>query len=154
MNQPEILGSLRSTCTRAVCMLCEEKAIDYRLTETPLNAPALYAVHPLGRMPVLRHGDVELFESKAIATYLDLGFPGVHGGLPGVELGDIAPGHIEQSIASSAQVPCGVLDGPLPGSDVGIALYEDLVEQLNSKPGAGPGRVVPHDGHAPNSAPN
>jgi glutathione S-transferase len=27
-------------------------------------------------MPVLRHGDVELFESKAIATYLDLSFPG------------------------------------------------------------------------------
>jgi glutathione S-transferase len=76
MTKPEILGSLRSTYTRAVCMLCEEKGIDYRLTETPLNAPALYAIHPLGRMPVLRHGDVELFESKAIATYLDLGFPG------------------------------------------------------------------------------
>jgi glutathione S-transferase len=27
-------------------------------------------------MPVTRHGDVELFESKAIATYLDRGFPG------------------------------------------------------------------------------
>jgi glutathione S-transferase len=26
-------------------------------------------------MPVLRHGDVELFESKAIATYLDRSFP-------------------------------------------------------------------------------
>ena len=26
-------------------------------------------------MPVLRHGDVELFESKAIATYLDKVFP-------------------------------------------------------------------------------
>src|SRR5258708_7286265 len=27
-------------------------------------------------MPVLRHGDYELFESKAIATYLDRVFPG------------------------------------------------------------------------------
>jgi glutathione S-transferase len=76
VTRPEILGSLRSTYTRAVCMLCEEKGIDYQLRETPLGAPALYAIHPLGRMPVLRHGDVELFESKAIATYLDLGFPG------------------------------------------------------------------------------
>ena len=76
MTTPEILGSLRSTYTRAVCMLCEEKGIDYRLSETPLGAPALFAIHPLGRMPVLRHGDVELFESKAIATYLDLAFPG------------------------------------------------------------------------------
>src|SRR5262249_39042377 len=58
------------------CMVCEEKGIDYRLTETPLGAPALFDIHPLGRMPVLRHGDVELFESKAIATYLDLSFPG------------------------------------------------------------------------------
>src|SRR5271168_4834494 len=30
----------------------------------------------IGKMPVLRHGDVELFESKAIATYLDRNFPG------------------------------------------------------------------------------
>jgi glutathione S-transferase len=29
-------------------------------------------------MPVLRHGDVELFESKAIATYLDRSFPAPH----------------------------------------------------------------------------
>jgi glutathione S-transferase len=57
-------------------MLCEEKGIDYQLAETLLNAPALYAIHPLGRMPALRHDDVELFESKAIATYLDLSFPG------------------------------------------------------------------------------
>ena len=76
MTKPEILGSLRSTYTRAVCMVCEEKGIDYQLTETPLGAPALFASHPMGRMPVLRHGDVELFVSKAIATYLDLGFPG------------------------------------------------------------------------------
>jgi glutathione S-transferase len=27
-------------------------------------------------MPVMRHGDVELFESKAIAAYLDRRFPG------------------------------------------------------------------------------
>ena len=27
------------------------------------------AIHPFGKMPVLRHGDFQLFESKAIATY-------------------------------------------------------------------------------------
>ena len=32
--------------------------------------------HPLGKMPVLRHGDFVLFESKAIATYLDRSFAG------------------------------------------------------------------------------
>jgi len=72
---PEIIGSMRSTYTRAACMVCEEKGIEYVLTETPLHAPELFAIHPFGKMPVLRHGDVELFESKAIATYLDRSFP-------------------------------------------------------------------------------
>ena len=45
------------------------------MTDVPLGAPELSAIHPFGKMPVLRHGDVELFESKAIATYLDKVFP-------------------------------------------------------------------------------
>jgi glutathione S-transferase len=56
-------------------MVCEEKGIEYVLTERPLHAPEIRAIHPFGKMPVLRHGDVELFESKAIATYLDRSFP-------------------------------------------------------------------------------
>jgi glutathione S-transferase len=76
MAIPEIIGSSRSTYTWAVRMVCEEKGIDYVLNETPLRSPELFAVHPFGKMPVLRHGDVEIFESKAIATYLDRSFPG------------------------------------------------------------------------------
>ncbi len=76
MTKPEIIGSARSTYTWAVRMVCEEKGIEYVLTERPLGAPELLAIHPLGKMPVLRHGDVELFESKAIATWLDRCFPG------------------------------------------------------------------------------
>jgi glutathione S-transferase len=76
MTRPEIIGSIRSTYTRAVRMVCEEKGIDYDLTESALGAPELRAIHPLGKMPVLRHGDIQLFESSAIATYLDRAFPG------------------------------------------------------------------------------
>jgi glutathione S-transferase len=76
MAKPEIIGSARSTYTRVVRMVCEEKGIDYVLTERMLGAPELLAIHPLGKMPVLRHDNVELFESKAIATYLDRGFEG------------------------------------------------------------------------------
>jgi glutathione S-transferase len=74
--KPEIIGSSRSSYTRVVRMVCEEKGIDYVLTERPLGAPELAAIHPLGKMPVLRHGDFELCESKAIATYLDRSFAG------------------------------------------------------------------------------
>jgi glutathione S-transferase len=76
MAELEIIGSERSTYTRVVRMVCEEKGIPYRLTEVWLGAPELAAIHPLGKMPVLRHGEVELFESRAIATYLDRSFPG------------------------------------------------------------------------------
>ncbi|MDP1966403.1 MAG: glutathione S-transferase N-terminal domain-containing protein [Reyranella sp.] len=72
---PEIIGSSRSTYTRVACMVCEEKGIEYVLTERPLRAPEILAIHPFDKMPVLRHGDVELFESKTIATYLDRVFP-------------------------------------------------------------------------------
>ena len=75
MATPEIIGSIRSTYTRVACMVCEEKGIQYVLTERPLHAPEILAIHPFGKMPVLRHGDVKLFESKAIATYLDRSFP-------------------------------------------------------------------------------
>ncbi len=76
MTKPEIIGSIRSTYTRVIRLVCEEKGIAYELTEVPLDAPELFAIHPLGRMPVLRHGDFTLFESKAIATYLDRSFDG------------------------------------------------------------------------------
>jgi glutathione S-transferase len=76
MTKPEIIGSKRSSYTRVVCMVCEEKGIDYTLTEVMLDAPELRAIHPFGKMPVLRHGDVELFESAAIATFLDRSFGG------------------------------------------------------------------------------
>ena len=38
MTKPEIIGSARSTYTRVVRMVCEEKAIDYVLTERTLGA--------------------------------------------------------------------------------------------------------------------
>ena len=59
MPKPEIIGSARSTYTRVVRMVCEEKGIEYELTERPLGAPELFAIHPLGKMPVLRQGLAE-----------------------------------------------------------------------------------------------
>jgi len=49
MATPEIIGSIRSTYTRAVCMVCEEKGVEYVLTERPLHAPEIFAIHPFGK---------------------------------------------------------------------------------------------------------
>jgi glutathione S-transferase len=74
--KPEIIGSARSSHTRIVRMACMEKGIGYTLTEAELGSPEVFAIHPFGRMPVLRHGDFSLCESKAIITYLDRAFEG------------------------------------------------------------------------------
>jgi glutathione S-transferase len=76
VTKPEIIGSERSSYTRIVRMVCEEKGIDYGLTEALLGAAEIRALHPFAKMPVLRHGDLVLCESKAIATYLDRAFDG------------------------------------------------------------------------------
>jgi glutathione S-transferase len=72
----EIIGNPRSTYTRVVLMACEEKGIPYTFTKEPPHSPPVNAIHPFGKVPVMRYGDVELFESKAIATYIDRTSPG------------------------------------------------------------------------------
>ncbi len=72
----ELIGPAPSTYTRAARMVCEEKTISYEFKQSPPHSPDVAAIHPFGKVPVMRHGDFELCESKAIATYLDLSFPG------------------------------------------------------------------------------
>jgi len=76
MADIEIIGLPQSTYTRVVRMACEEKGIKYDLKTAPPHSPEVDAVHPFGKVPVMRHGDLALCESKAIATYLDRAFPG------------------------------------------------------------------------------
>ncbi len=76
MANVEIIGPAPSTYTRVARMVCEEKAIAYEFKQSPPHSPDVSAIHPFGKVPVMRHGDFELCESKAIATYLDLSFPG------------------------------------------------------------------------------
>jgi glutathione S-transferase len=76
MSSVEIIGIAPSTYTRAIRMVCEEKAIPYELKLGMPHAADVTAIHPFGKIPVMRHGDFELCETNAIATYLDLAFPG------------------------------------------------------------------------------
>jgi len=76
MTTLEIIGLAPSTYTRAVLMACEEKGAPYQLTVARPHSPPVNAIHPFGKIPVMRHGDIELCESKAIANYLDKVFDG------------------------------------------------------------------------------
>jgi glutathione S-transferase len=76
MSSVEIIGGALSTYTRVVRVVCEEKGIPYVHKPARPREPEVAAIHPFGKIPVMRHGDFELCESKAIAAYLDLVFPG------------------------------------------------------------------------------
>ncbi len=66
-----LLGDPRSTYTRTVRMALAEKAIAYTMQACGPHTPDILAVHPFGRIPALRDGDIALFESEAIVNYLD-----------------------------------------------------------------------------------
>lgn len=72
----ELIGAAQSTFVRTVRIACEEKGIAYRLTPAKPHSPEVNAIHPLGKIPAMRDGHFQLFESKAIATYIDRAFPG------------------------------------------------------------------------------
>lgn len=70
------LHHLNNSRSQRILWLLEELDVDYdikhyeRDSETNLAPAALRAVHPLGRAPILTHGDVVIPESGAIVDYL------------------------------------------------------------------------------------
>ena len=76
MSKIELYGFPQSTYVRVARMACHEKGVDYDLHPVPPHSEEVNAVHPLGKIPVMRHGDIELCESKAIAGYIDRTFDG------------------------------------------------------------------------------
>ena len=76
MADLEILGIPLSNYVRALRMMCEEKGVPYKLTPVRPHSPEINAIHPAGQVPCMKHGDVVLFESAAIATYIDKAFGG------------------------------------------------------------------------------
>lgn len=76
MSALEIVGIPQSNYVWAVRMVCEEKGVPYELKAERPHTPDVTAIHPFGKVPVMRHGDVTLCESKAIASYIDRVFDG------------------------------------------------------------------------------
>ena len=59
-----------------VRIVCHEKGVEYTLDPQMPRTRNVRAVSPTGKVPAMRHGAVILWESKAIATYIDRIFPG------------------------------------------------------------------------------
>jgi glutathione S-transferase len=72
----EIIGAPQSVFVRATRMAFEEKGVAYSLIPAYPGSAQVNALHPFSKIPVMRHGSFTLFESKAIATYIDRLFEG------------------------------------------------------------------------------
>ena len=66
-----LLGDPRSSYTRTVRMALAEKNVAYTMQSCPPYSPDILAVHPFGRIPALRDGGVDIWETAAILNYLD-----------------------------------------------------------------------------------
>ena len=69
-----LIGLPVSSYTRTVRMAFEEKAVAYTFQVAPPHAKEVYAIHPFGRIPALRDGEMEIIETAAIVNYLDESF--------------------------------------------------------------------------------
>jgi glutathione S-transferase len=76
MTAPEIIGAPQSNFVRTVRIACIEKGVDYTLTPARPHSAEAKAIHPFGKIPAFRHGELTLCESKAICNYVDMAFPG------------------------------------------------------------------------------
>ena len=81
MPAPVVYGPSFSTYARTVRLVLEEKGVEYELQ--PVNimtgegqAASHISRHPFGKVPSFDHDGFSLYESVAIARYIDRAFPG------------------------------------------------------------------------------
>ncbi len=76
MPELELIGAAPSNYVWTCRIALAEKGVPYRLNELMPHSPEVDAIHPFGKIPVMRHGAVELCESRAICSYIDTVFDG------------------------------------------------------------------------------
>jgi glutathione S-transferase len=81
VTKPTLYGADYSVYVRIARMALEEKGVDYELVPLDIFAadgiPAWYLEHhPFGRIPAFEHDGFRLFETNAIARYVDEAFDG------------------------------------------------------------------------------
>jgi glutathione S-transferase len=76
-----VFGAAYSVYVRSLRLVLEEKGVPYELVEVDIFAaagpPATYLRRqPFARIPAFQHGDFQLYETAAIARYVDEAFAG------------------------------------------------------------------------------
>src|SRR5499427_3742913 len=78
MSDPIVYGFPRSTFVNIVRLVLTHKDVSYTFhdLETVMGKQEHLALHPFDRVPILRHGDFTIYETSAIASYVDEAFGG------------------------------------------------------------------------------
>jgi glutathione S-transferase len=78
MTDVVVLGFPRSTFVHIVRLVLTHKGVPFtfRDLEPEMGSAAHLALHPFNRVPILQHGDFTLYETSAIAAYVDEAFEG------------------------------------------------------------------------------
>ncbi len=76
MVRLQIIGGPRSNFVWVTRIVLAEKGAAYENVAVPPHTPQVDAIHPFGKIPVMRHGEFTLCESRAICAYLDRAYPG------------------------------------------------------------------------------
>ncbi len=76
MSDVIIYGFPQSTYVRTARLACEEKGVAHSLEPVEFGSPEHRALHPFARIPAIRHGGLTLYETSAIARYIDEAFDG------------------------------------------------------------------------------
>ena len=76
MAELQLVGVPQSNFVWVCRIACAEKGVPYQLEPARPHTPEVDALHPFGKIPAMRHGDVTLCESRAICGYIDRVFSG------------------------------------------------------------------------------
>ncbi len=98
----ELIGYQHSVYVRIVRAVLREKGVPFRHVEVDPFGPVpdwYRALHPFGRVPVLRHGAFVVYETAAICRYVDAAFSGMR----------LVP--TEARAAARMQQVIGIVDG-------------------------------------------
>ena len=57
-------------------LVAAEKGVPCEVAAVDVTSPAHLKLHPFGKMPVLQHGDIIVYETAAITHYIDRAFAG------------------------------------------------------------------------------
>lgn len=71
MSQVELFGFAPSTFVRSARMACHLAGVSYELSPLAFKQASHFGLHPFGKMPVMKHGELTLFETLAIVAYID-----------------------------------------------------------------------------------